>query len=75
LNAVADGNTEVVDSKVLQELEYLKMALEKCHAKANKYKKMYIEEKHQTEELRKKLIVKDEDCNLMRDLWVKVTAS
>lgn len=67
----SDGNTEVVDSKVLQELEYLKMALEKCHAKANKYKKMYIEEKHQTEELRKKLIVKDEDCNLMRDLWVK----
>lgn len=73
MNAVLDGATEVVGSKVLQELEYVKLALEKYHAKADKYKKLYINEKRQTEELLKKLIEKDADCNLLRDLWVKVS--
>lgn len=67
----SDGATEVVGSKVLQELEYAKFALEKYHAKADKYKKLYINERRQTEELLKKLIEKDADCNLLRDLWVK----
>lgn len=73
MNAVLGGSTEVVDSKVLQELEYAKLALQKCHAKADKYKKLYIDEKRQTDELLKKLFEKDEDCNLLRDLWVKVS--
>jgi Tax1-binding protein 1 len=67
----SDGTTEVIDSKVLQELEYAKLALEKCHAKADKYKRLYIDEKRQTDQLLKKLIEKDEDFNLLRDVWVR----
>lgn len=50
-----------------QDLEYFKIALQKSRAKAEKYKKMYIDQKRVNEQRMRKLVEGDSAMELMKE--------